>query len=161
MKIAWEVLEEEWEDNEDAIIGTVDCDVYSDFCHDDYNIVGTPTLLYGDRNSLKEYAGDLSFSKLNTWAKKVLVPYCSPDNLEPCDDVDKERIISWVALSVEDVEQMIKKVELDEENAEKDFDAGMAKLQAIYDDMNNAHVLEMAKRKKELEIIKSINSMRA
>jgi hypothetical protein len=31
----------------------------------------------------------------------------------------------------------------------------------MYDDMNNVHVLEMAERKKELEILKSINSMRA
>lgn len=155
MKIAWEVLEEEWEKNQDAIIGTIDCDVDTKMCQE-FKINGTPTILYGDRNDLQEYAGDKSFAKMHKFAKQVLVPTCSPENYDACDGVDRERIQSWVAMSLGDVEAMIQKWENEEINAKKTFDSEMAKLQAIYDDMNNSHVLTKASLQKNLKLLQGI-----
>ena len=159
MKIAWEVLEDEWEDDQDVIIGNVDCDLESDMC-EEYGVVGTPTLLYGDRNDLNEYAGDMSFSKLNIWAKKVLVPTCSPDNLDSCNDIDKERIESWVKLSIEEIGQLIQKVDDQEKDIQIEFDIGMKKLQVSYDDLNEVHVLEKARMKREVKFLRDIYNSR-
>ncbi len=161
MKIAWEVLEEEWENEGNVIIGTVNCDKETKLCSD-YNVVGTPTLFYGtgggsgEINTLNEYAGEMSFSKMNQWAKKVLVPECSPYNLGLCTELDRTRIEKWMTLSKEDIEQMIDGIKLEEKNTEDDFDRKMKKLQALYDDLNNDHVSKKAIIKNELKLLYGI-----
>ena len=156
IKIPWQVLEEEYEQNDNVVIGTVDCDVETKLCAD-YNVVGTPTLLYGERNSLKEYAGDTSFAKLNKWTKEMLLnPICSPENLHVCNDIDRSRLESWITMSVEEIEQMIQSIHDDEKNAQLDHDTNMDKLQKIYDDLNNALVLYKAAIEREIKLLKSV-----
>ena len=159
MKIAWEVLEEEWEDNPDAIIGTIDCDVDTYLC-EEFKINGTPTILYGDRNNLGEYAGDKSFSKMNKFAKQVLVPTCSPENLDACNEIDRERIVTWVAMPLNAIEEMIKKLKEEENNAKEVFDSEMAKLQTVYDNLNNLHVLNKASLQKNIQVLQTIADQR-
>jgi len=183
MRIAWEVLEEEWEDNDNIIIGSINCDDTNDKANNnvqlctEYNVVGTPTVLYGtgggtgEFNTLNEYAGDMSFSKLNQWAKKVLVvPECSSFNVDldkgsdsdnsndvdVCTELEKTRLKEWMALSMEEMQQMIQNVQIEEKNAQVDFDTKMKDLQALYDEMNQYHVLKKASIKDELKFLYSI-----
>jgi len=159
MKAAWAVLEETWEEDERALIGTVDCDINMKLC-EIHDVVGTPTLLYGDRNNLEEYAGETSLYALNNWAKLVLVPICSPENTEPCNDTDRERLKKWMSMTVEDVQQMIENMKQAEIQAEIDFDNHMQVLQVQYDEMNSVYVMKTAAIKREIDFMKSIEVSR-
>lgn len=156
IKIPWEVLEEEYEQNENIVVGTVDCDVETKLC-EEHNIVGTPTLLYGDRNSLKEYAGDTTFAKLKKWTKEMLMdPICSPENIDACNEVDRSRLESWVNMSIEEIQLMIESQGDDEKKAQLEFDTNMEKLQAIYDGFNSAHVLYKAETQSGIKLLKNV-----
>ena len=161
IKAAWEVLQEEYESNSNLIIGDIDCDEYSAFC-EDYDIVGTPTILYGHRLDLNEYGGDVSFAKLKQFTKDYLLDvsnkggFCTPDNVDVCSDKDKKLIESLMKMSMEELEEMTRNMKNDEERGEIDFQLEMDKLQTIYDDINNSHVLNQAAIKRQINLLNNI-----
>ncbi len=156
MKIAWEVLQEEYENNDNLIIGHIDCDVESKLC-ESFDVIGTPTLLYGHRLNLNEYTGDTDFANLKKWTKESLLdPVCSPEYLDGCSDEDRKRIEKWVVLSEDEIKDMIQKVEDDEKSIDIEFDKGMEELQKVYDEINNAHVIVLASIRREIDVLKRI-----
>jgi len=152
---AWDELADAWEDDEIGLIGEVDCDAESSFCND-HKIVGTPTLLYGDRYDLQEYSGDKSFRKLNSFAKNVLIPICSPNNVNACNQEDKARIEEWMKLPIQAVDNMINALVEDLENAKLLYKQEKNKLQAVYDDMNNAFTMKKARLRNNVKLIESV-----
>ena len=73
------------------LIGSIDCTDSpkgKDLCSR-FEIVGLPTLLYGDASLggiyLEEYGGDKSFNDLKSFAIENLLPTCNPGNLGACD----------------------------------------------------------------------------
>ncbi len=143
---------------QDVLIGKVHCDDEEALCHR-FSVTGTPTLLYGDPLNLKEYAGDKDYPSLNAWAKEVLIPICSPDNLTPCTELEKKRIKEWMAMDVDTIETEIGKKTMKEENAHKKFETEMAILQSRYDDLNNEFSMEKAKIITNLKLLKSIRTL--
>jgi len=134
-----------------------DCEKETNLCNR-FDILGTPTLLHGDPNHLQEYSGDKDYPALNAWAKEVLIPVCYPDNLQPCSELEKERIDKWMKMTPAEIQVMIDEVKEEENNIQKEFDEEMKLLQAQYDALNDKHVLYKVKIEKE---IKSLQEIRA
>ena len=140
-----------------VVIGRVKCDDEIPLCKR-FDVTGTPTLLYGDPNNLSEYGGDKDFLSLNAWAKEVLIPICSPDNTDPCSDVEKQWIDDWMKMNPDEIQQMIDSKLKEEEDIHKVFDVGMAEMQAQYDAMNNKIVLEKARAKKYINLLVDVRA---
>ena len=101
-----------------VLIGKVNCDEDLALCNK-FDVTGTPTLLYGLVDDLKEYGGDKDFPSLNSWAKEVLFPICSPDGLEYCSGTEKQWIESWMQMTPDEIQGMIDSNLAAEENIEK------------------------------------------
>eukprot|EP00979_Chaetoceros_neogracilis_P011020 scaffold2653_cov242-Chaetoceros_neogracile.AAC.6 len=158
MHIAWERLGDEFMYDENVVIGRVDCEKEETLCHR-FEVLGTPTLLYGNPNDLKEYGGDKDFPSLKAWAVEALVPACSPDNLDLCNDLEKENISQWMKLSEGEMDKLISGVKDDEEAAHKEFDAKMQELQEQYNTFNDRNTLRQARIRKEIKFLKEIRAM--
>jgi protein disulfide-isomerase A6 len=160
MEPAWKELEEAWETNNNILIGTIDCAKNESLCTQ-HKVQGTPTLLYGDRNSLSEYTAENGFSMLNQWVKVFLLkPICSPDNIQACKGLEKKRMNKYMKMSEEELKQII----ADEHQKEKDVEISreneLAKMSAYYETTNNAHVIARAEMKSNLKILKGVLQMR-
>jgi protein disulfide-isomerase A6 len=158
MHIAWERLGDEFMYDENVVIGRVDCEKEETLCHR-FEVLGTPTLLYGNPNDLKEYGGDKDFPSLKAWAVEALVPACSPDNLDLCNGLEKENISQWMKLSEGEMDKLISGVKDDEEAAHKEFDAKMQELQEQYNTFNDRNTLRQARIRKEIKFLKEIRAM--
>ena len=159
MHIAWERLGDEFVDNDKVTIGRVHCDREIDLCKK-FEILGTPTLLYGNPYNLLEYGGDKDFMSLKAWAVDVLVPICSPDNLDPCSDLEREQILQWMNLSEGDLQRMIEDFKNREETAHRDFEAKMQELQVQYDSLNKKNTQSQARIRTEIKLIKEFGQYR-
>lgn len=139
------------------------CNTFSD-CEEEkeklckkYSVVGTPTLLYGgDPANFLEYGGDKDYASLDLLAKEVMVPTCGPYNLSACSEEDQESIRTYMAMTIDDIDNLIQDVKETELNALKEFDLQFAKLQAQYDSMNDEIVLKRARSNDEIRIIKEL-----
>ena len=145
-------------DNAEVTIGRVDCDREVDLCKR-FEILGTPTLLYGNPYNLLEYGGDKDFLSLKAWAMDVLVPICSPDTLDPCSDLEKEQISQWMKMSEGDLQRMIEDVKNREETAHRDFEAKMHELQVQYDSLNDKNTRSQARMKREIKLLQEVRAM--
>ena len=138
-----------------VLIGRVNCDKEIALCNR-FDVTGTPTLLYGDPLNLKEYGGDKDYPSLNSWAKEVLIPICSPNNLTPCNDIEKKWIEKWMKMSPTEIQNIIEGKLEEEENAHQQFEMEMAKLQSRYDDFNNQYTLEKSKISWDVKLLRDI-----
>ena len=107
---------------------------------------------------MKEYADEKDYLSLNAFAKEELVSICSPDNMNPCSALEKEQIGKWMAMTTDEIQEMIDGVKEMEENAHKEFDVEMAKMQVRYDELNNEFVLTKAKLLREIELLKEMRA---
>jgi hypothetical protein len=87
------------------------------------------------------------------------VPACSPDNLDLCNDLEKENISQWMKLSEGEMDKLISGVKDDEEAAHKEFDAKMQELQEQYNTFNDRNTLRQARIRKEIKFLKEIRAM--
>lgn len=155
MHIAWERLGDEFANDSNVVIGRVNCDLEQNLC-DRFHVLGTPTLLYGNPHDLQEYGGDKDFASLNAWAKQVLVPLCSPDNMAACSETEKYFIESWMKLRLEDIEEMIQSVLDQEASVEKEFQEHAHELQRQYDTLEQRHSLYCARIQRNIKLLRSV-----
>jgi len=155
MKYAWERLGKTWAENENALVGRVDCDQETRLCKK-FEVLGTPTLLYGDPVSLQEYAGDKDYNALHEWAEQVLVPICSLHNTKACSEMDRQRLDEWMNMSLIEIDALIKGVKDEERNAQREFDEQVQKLQKQYDAYNDMHARKKAFIQNEIKFLKTI-----
>merc|ERR1712226_685407 len=86
----WEKLAGDWDSDKIGLIAEVDCtDEEARPLCDVNGVKGFPTLKYGDANDLQDYKGGRTYDDLSSFAKKNLVPICSPSNLDLCDEEKK------------------------------------------------------------------------
>jgi len=159
MHIAWERLGDEFMNDENVVIGRVDCEKEETLCKQ-FEILGTPTLLYGNPYDLKEYGGDKDFPSLKAWAIQALVPACSPDNMDPCSAFEKENIYQWMRWSAVELEKIIEEVKSDEEAAHKEFETKIQELQRQYDTFNDKNSLDQAQIKTEIKLLNEIKALK-
>jgi Thioredoxin domain-containing protein len=161
MHIAWERLGDEFAAANDppnnVVIGRVNCDVEQKLC-ERFEILGTPTLLYGNPHDLQEYGGEKDFASLKAWAKEVLVPYCSPDNIAACSESEKQQMDIWMnqEMSLEEIDGMIESVLDREEVVQQEFQARVQELQNHHDSLLNDHTLHCAAIQRHVQLLKHV-----
>lgn len=121
----WDKLAKEWEGHEVGLVAEVDCSNEQkgggkSLCKH-LKIDSFPTLKYGDPTDLWDYDGGRSFEELNEFAKENLVPRCSIENFELCDDNTKLQLKKYVAMDKSELKKLVEKEKKKLEDAEKEF----------------------------------------
>lgn len=114
------------------MIAEVDCTEEKNLC-DNHDVRGFPTLKYGDPLDLETYEGDRKYSSMSEFAKNNLVPLCSPKRMELCDEEKKEQILTYMAMSKEELESIIQEEETKLVGAEAKFLSEAQDLQDKYE----------------------------
>uniref|UniRef100_A0A7S2H1V3 Thioredoxin domain-containing protein n=1 Tax=Helicotheca tamesis TaxID=374047 RepID=A0A7S2H1V3_9STRA len=159
MAADWEKLAADWEGSEVGLIAEVDCtsEAKGDLCSDN-GVNGFPTIKYGDPLELEDYEGGRGYEQLAEFAKENLKPFCSPSNLDLCDEEEKATIAKLQGMSVEELTQAIDAVDKELEEAEEQAEESIEKLQEEYEKI--MHELEekikSAKKKYNYGTMKSI-----
>jgi protein disulfide-isomerase-like protein len=147
LKPDWDKLMEEFKDGQ-QLVADVDCTTDGGKILCDANGVGGyPTLKWGDPSALEEYNGDRDLETLRAFAAKELKPMCSPTNIDLCDAEKKAEIEKFLALSAEELDQLITDKELEQKKVAADFEDLVGELQKTYQDA-------IAKKEEALAAIK-------
>jgi len=134
MAPAWGKLAKDWDNDEVGLIAQVDCtsDDGKPLC-DENGVRGFPTLKYGDPTSaLDDYQGKRGYDELSAFAKSNLKRLCNPNNLELCDDAEKEQIQQFMEMSIDEINERITNERQKLRKAEDDFNDAVEKLQEEY-----------------------------
>lgn len=110
MEEDWSLLAEENEDNEDVLIGKVDCtkDKNKMLCQE-YGVTGYPTLVYGDVIDLQDYQGGRELRELRDVVEdKLDKPICGVANPHLCDDEQRKAIEDLVSMGLFRLDKEIK-----------------------------------------------------
>jgi thiol-disulfide isomerase/thioredoxin len=85
----------EWKVHEIGLVAEVNCDgVNSEYICDDFEITALPTILYGDRENLKKYEGELTYEAMSAFANEhISHPSCSIQHLEYCSEEKRQRLL--------------------------------------------------------------------
>mmetsp|Transcript_11804 Transcript_11804/g.22105 ORF Transcript_11804/g.22105 Transcript_11804/m.22105 type:complete len:222 (-) Transcript_11804:60-725(-) len=132
MAADWEKLGEEITDP-NVLIAEVDCtsDKADEICEEN-DIQGFPTLKYGDAFALEDYSGERDFEELLSFAKSELKPFCSPGNIDLCDDEQKSIIDKFMAMSMDELEQAVEDIEDKLDDLDSELEENTDKLQEEY-----------------------------
>ena len=139
MKPAWDQLGDAFSGSKDVIIVDVDCtkDKNKDLCQK-YGVRGYPTVKYFSGSTDPKgdsYDGGRDFAALKAFADENLGPSCSNDNIDLCNDEQKEALAKANAMSADELAAAIKEEEGKIAAAEKHFKDELEKLQAHYESL--------------------------
>ena len=132
---AWKQLGEAFADNEDVIIGEVDCTKEESTCQK-YGVQGYPTLKYftgATAATGDAYQGGRDFEALKAFATESLGPTCGAENIDLCDADQKKVIAEKQALAPETLDAEIEGLEGEIKKAGDDLDELLKSLQAQYE----------------------------
>ncbi|KAL3827153.1 hypothetical protein ACHAXA_006708 [Cyclostephanos tholiformis] len=110
----------------------VDCTADGNALCKQQGIRGYPTIMWGDPFDLRDFQEGQSYDDLKKFADENLKPICSPKNIDLCNNVKKENILKFQAISKANLDALIKAEEKKPEDAEKEFMDAVAKLQEQY-----------------------------
>lgn len=145
-----------FKNNDKIVIADVDCTADGKSLCSTVGVQGYPTLKHGDPSSLEDYKGGREYKDLLKFAKS-LKPSCSPSNIHLCNDEEKAEIDKVSNLSIEELDDAIKKGEEKIKAAEKLFDTSLEKLQAQYKKLSEEKEATIADVKKGgLSLMKSV-----
>jgi hypothetical protein len=117
-----------------GLIAEVDCTDKGKALCEFQDIKSFPILKYGDPANLEEYSGGRSYEDLAAFATENLVPQCSPNNLDLCDDETKKQIEEYLAMSKEDLNGLVRAENTKLGDAKKKFDDEVEALQERYEE---------------------------
>lgn len=134
----WAKLSEDWIDDEVGLIGDVDCTDHSsgggkELCNH-LGIQSFPTLKYGHPSDLEEYNGGRTYEDLAAFAKEHLIPICSVERVDLCDDEMKGVVQRYLDMSNSELEALIKMEEAVLDEAERTFSRTVDELTKKYED---------------------------
>lgn len=111
LKPAWDTLVDKFKDNEDRLVGTVDCtaDSNKEFCQK-MEVKGFPTLKYGDPSNLKDYSGSRDLDALEAFAKTI-PSVCDVTKIEACSQETQAAFAEITKLPVEEVKGEMKEAD--------------------------------------------------
>ena len=148
--------------NKDILIGSIDCSDSpggKDLCVR-FEIVGLPTLLYGDASLggiyLEEYGGEKTFEDMKSFAANALVPKCNPGRLDACPPDTRIEMETYMAMSYQALDDKIKGMEKDQEELKASFKDMFALLQRKYDEYVREKETQILMAKVNLRLIKEI-----
>jgi thiol-disulfide isomerase/thioredoxin len=166
---AWERLASTFESKAKAasgqqgLIAEVDCTTTEEtqtWCQQ-MGITGFPTLTYGDASHkgvfLEEYNDDKDFQSLLRFAETTLQkPFCSPGNVDACEDDTKATIYEYWNMSNSELESSIQEKEMLIKEADNKFKAHAKSLQTSYDEASRQYELTQAKLRRQLRLYKDL-----
>lgn len=132
MKPAWDELMAEYESSDSVLIADVDCTAGGQALCEKMGVRGYPTIKHGDPNNMEDYEGGRDAAALKEFATS-LGPTCSPANLALCSDEKKVQIKDLMAKGKPALEELIKGLEAESEEAEAAFKSGVEELQGQYE----------------------------
>lgn len=150
MKPAWDSLMEEYENNQQVLIGDVDCIGNGKELCEANGVKGFPTVKYGNPGDLKDYKGSRDVDALKEFAKG-LKPPCNVETLENCDESEIEAVEKLKDVSKFDLSGRISVFDQTRTGIETEFASSVQKLQSQYSE------LVAEKDKKLLDLKKSSN----
>ena len=126
-------LSKAWSESEVAIVADIECSSEGgkELC-DLNDIQGFPTLKFGDPYDLKDYLGDIALEDLIMFADENLVPLCSRERMELCNEDQISTIANFTLMSQENLELLEKTEETRLQEAEDKFVEEMKTLQEHY-----------------------------
>ena len=129
----WEQLAEEYKDSKFGLVAEVDCTAEGQPLCEANGVGGYPTIMYGDPSDLEKYQGGRSYEELKDFAEEYIIPFCSPANMELCDDEQKAEIIKFQAMPDEELVKAIEEKEAEIEKAESQFEEYAEEINNKYD----------------------------
>lgn len=136
IKPDWDKLITDFEGSATKLIADVDCTAGGEPLCNDLGIQGFPTLKWGDVSDLQDYNGGRSYEDLKKFADESLGPLCSIKNIDLCDDEKKAQIAKYQDMTLEALQEEVKKEEEKIAEAEATFEAEVEKLQAKYESIS-------------------------
>lgn len=144
----WQRLSDEWKDHKVGLVAQVDCTDYKDggkaLCQQ-VGIQSFPTFKYGHPQELEDYEGGRTYDDLAAFAKENLVPVCSADRMDLCDEQRQAEIQGYLDLSVEELERLIEAEEAKLKEAEEQFSQTVEDLSRRYGDAEKERDAVIAK----------------
>lgn len=131
----WTKLMDEYAGDPLKLVADCDCTAECKPICDANGVKGFPTLKYGDPSALEDYKGGREYEALKKHVDTKLVASCSPANIDLCDDEKKAEIAKFQAMPVTELQGLIDAKSTELEAAEKEFKAGVEKLQATYEQL--------------------------
>jgi len=148
-------------DSKTVLVADVDCTAAGEELCKTHGVEGYPTIKYGDPSALENYEGERELKALKKFAKKNLKPSCSPANIDLCDEDKKKTIADLQALSDEDLDNKIEKIEEEMKEISANFDAEVEKLQAKYEELEKEKAANLkASKDKGLGLMKAVKANR-
>jgi thiol-disulfide isomerase/thioredoxin len=148
--------------NNNSLIGSIDCSDSpkgKDLC-ERFEIIGLPTLLYGDASLggiyLEEYGGEKTFDDMKSFAAEALVPKCNPGRLDACPPDTRQEMESYMAMSYQALGDKIKGMEKNAEELKASFKTTFAVLQKKYDEIVTEKEIQISKAKANVKLMKEI-----
>jgi thiol-disulfide isomerase/thioredoxin len=129
----WEQLAEEYKDSKFGLVAEVDCTAEGQPLCEANGVGGYPTIMYGDPSDLEKYQGGRSYEELKDFAEEYIIPFCSPANMELCDDEQKADILKFQAMPDEELVKAIEEKEAEIEKAESQFEEYAEEINNKYD----------------------------
>merc|ERR1712039_567410 len=140
-----------------ALVADVDCTADGKPLCEEHGVEGFPTIKWGDPSALEDYDGGREYSDLESFATENLKPLCSPSNLDLCDAEKKTQIQKYQAMSEQDLQTQIEKVEAEMKEVSETFDKEVEKLQARYEELEKTKTEKTKELKNsELGLMKAV-----
>lgn len=148
--------------NYNILIGSIDCTDSpkgKDLCGR-FEIVGLPTLLYGDASFggiyLEEYSGDKSFDDLKSFAIEHLVPTCNAGNLDACTPDSRQKMEKYISMSYQELQDQISWLEKKQEEVKESYKEMFAKLQQEYNESLTEKEIQIVRAKATVKLIQEV-----
>jgi len=159
----WEMLAEEWTNDENGLVAEIDCTSHlgKPLC-EQHGVDAYPTIKYGDPTDLKDYEfKKLSFIELSAFAKDKMTAVCSPSKLYKCDDERKAFLEKYMAMDDVELEDFIEAEEDKVVEIEKKYKVDLMKLDKRYESWHHLLIAEKEEALAKLidiDLLKSIRS---
>lgn len=134
MKPAWDSLMAEYENNQQILIGDVDCVGSGKELCEANGVKGFPSVKYGSPAELQDYKGGRELDTLKEFAKS-LKPPCNVDSFENCDESETEAIEKLKDVSEFDLGGRISDFDQKLTGIETEFASSVEKLQSQYSEL--------------------------
>ena len=151
MKPAWDVLMEEYDSNQQILIGDVDCVGSGKALCEANGVNGFPSVKYGHPDELQDYKGGRDIDSLKSFAIS-LAPPCNVETLDNCDESEIEVVGQLKEVSAFDLGGRIAEFDQQSTGIETDFAESVQKLQSQYSET-------VAKKDKELADLKQSSNI--
>lgn len=130
----WDALTMAYRDSATKLVGEINCGGAGEALCGAVGINKLPSIKWGNPTALNTYGGETDVIKLTEFVEEQLQPFCSPVNLDYCDDDQKSEILKYEAMTDDElVEAMVEKFE-EREKAQEVYTEFLADLNKRFEE---------------------------